>query len=112
MSDVLPVHEFRGTQGFAPPQRVVPVIPAHPATQGHPRGYANGHANGPLPIRPVEAPPVIAVPVGTTLADMEKRLIMATLEQHGGNKRRAARVLGVSVRTIYNRLRDYRLSGR
>lgn len=112
MSDVLPVNEFRGTHGFAPPNRAVPVIPAHPGTQAYPRAYTNGSANGPIPMRPVEAPPVISVAVGTTLADMEKRLIMATLEQHGGNKRRAAQVLGVSVRTIYNRLRDYRLSGR
>ena len=53
---------------------------------------------------------VVAVPVGTSIAEAEKRLILATLARHGGNKRQAARVLGVSVRTIYNRLRAWRIT--
>jgi two-component system response regulator FlrC len=39
---------------------------------------------------------------------MERRLIFATLERVGGNRNRAAEALGVSVRTIRNRLRQYR----
>jgi two-component system response regulator FlrC len=39
---------------------------------------------------------------------MERRLIFATLERVGGNRSRAAEALGVSVRTIRNRLRQYR----
>ncbi|MBZ0267490.1 sigma-54 dependent transcriptional regulator [bacterium] len=45
--------------------------------------------------------------VGTSLSDSEKAIILATLEHHGGNKREAARVLGVSLKTLYNRLKDY-----
>jgi DNA-binding NtrC family response regulator len=46
--------------------------------------------------------------VGASIADVERRLIMATLETHGGNKRKTADVLGVSLKTLYNRLNLYR----
>jgi two-component system response regulator FlrC len=42
-----------------------------------------------------------------TLGEMERRLIMATLARTGGNRTRAAGVLGVSVRTIRNKLNEY-----
>ena len=45
--------------------------------------------------------------VGMTLEELEKRAILATLAAFGGNRAEAARTLGVSERTIYNRLRDY-----
>ena len=46
--------------------------------------------------------------VGTaTVADVEKELILKTLEQAGNNKAEAARQLGVDVKTIYNKLRSY-----
>ncbi|MFQ5883262.1 MAG: sigma-54-dependent transcriptional regulator [Candidatus Methylomirabilales bacterium] len=40
--------------------------------------------------------------------EMEKQLIVETLERVGGNRTRAAKLLGLSVRTIRNRLREYR----
>ena len=43
-----------------------------------------------------------------TRSEMERRLILATLERVGGNRSRAAEALGISVRTIRNRLRQYR----
>jgi DNA-binding NtrC family response regulator len=45
--------------------------------------------------------------VGTSVADAEKRLVLATLEHCGGDKRRAAEVLGISLKTLYNRLNAY-----
>jgi two-component system response regulator AtoC len=42
-----------------------------------------------------------------TLAEAERRLIIAALDHFGGDKRRAARALGVSLRTLYNRLHQY-----
>ena len=42
--------------------------------------------------------------------EVEKELILNTLRQVGGNREKAARILGMSVRTIRNRLRSYRLS--
>jgi two-component system response regulator FlrC len=45
---------------------------------------------------------------GGTRSAMERRLILSTLERVGGNRTRAAEALGISVRTIRNRLRQYR----
>src|SRR5215213_4364571 len=46
--------------------------------------------------------------VGTSIEEVERRLIMATLDAHGGNKRKTADILGVSLKTLYNRLNSYR----
>jgi DNA-binding NtrC family response regulator len=45
--------------------------------------------------------------VGTALADAQREIILATLEHFGGDKRRAARALGISLKTLYNRLEAY-----
>ncbi len=45
--------------------------------------------------------------VGTPLADAQRELIMATLRHFSGNKRLTASALGISVKTLYNRLKDY-----
>ena len=50
----------------------------------------------------------VQVPVGTSIADMERAMIMATLKRCGGNKTRTAAMLGVSLKTLYNRLNAYR----
>jgi two-component system, NtrC family, response regulator AtoC len=50
---------------------------------------------------------ILSVPIGTTLAEMERSLIFATLEHFEGNKERTAAALGVSLKTLYNRLKDY-----
>jgi len=46
--------------------------------------------------------------VGSSIADAERRLIVATLEEYAGDKERAARVLGISLKTLYNRLNLYK----
>ena len=50
----------------------------------------------------------LVVRVGTPLADVTRRLILATLAQHQGNKTRAAETLGISLKTLYARLAEYR----
>jgi DNA-binding NtrC family response regulator len=50
---------------------------------------------------------VLLVHVGDSIAEVERRLILATLEQLSGDKRRAAEVLGISLKTLYNRLSVY-----
>ncbi|HXU32253.1 MAG TPA: sigma-54 dependent transcriptional regulator [Thermoanaerobaculia bacterium] len=47
--------------------------------------------------------------VGASIEEVERRLIIATLDLHGGNKRKTADVLGVSLKTLYNRLNAYRM---
>lgn len=49
----------------------------------------------------------LSVPVGTSLAEVDKQLIFATLEACGGVKKRAADILGISLKTLYNRLEEY-----
>ncbi|MGH7818864.1 MAG: helix-turn-helix domain-containing protein, partial [Candidatus Binatia bacterium] len=49
--------------------------------------------------------------VGTSLADADRQLILATLEKYGGNKKKTAEVLGISLKTLYNRLRAYESQG-
>jgi DNA-binding NtrC family response regulator len=49
----------------------------------------------------------VKVRVGSTLEQMEKELITRTIEFTGGNKTRAAHVLGVSPKTLYNKLERY-----
>ncbi|HEY4588908.1 MAG TPA: sigma-54 dependent transcriptional regulator [Thermoanaerobaculia bacterium] len=46
--------------------------------------------------------------VGASIEEVERRLIMATLDAYGGNKRKTADILGVSLKTLYNRLNTYR----
>jgi DNA-binding NtrC family response regulator len=53
----------------------------------------------------------LRMPVGTSLAEMERQAIFATLDHCRGNKRRAAEMLGVSLKTLYNRLTAYQADG-
>jgi DNA-binding NtrC family response regulator len=50
---------------------------------------------------------VMEFEIGTPLEEVEQQLIIATLDRYRGNKRRAAKALGVSLKTIYNRLNEY-----
>jgi DNA-binding NtrC family response regulator len=62
------------------------------------------------PVRQVVAPlesDCVTFPLGSRLAEAEQRLIFATLGYCGGNKTLTAEVLGVSLKTLYNRLNEY-----
>ena len=48
------------------------------------------------------------LPVGTTVEQAEKNLILKTLESTGQNKTRAAEILGISLKTLHNKLKKYR----
>jgi DNA-binding NtrC family response regulator len=49
---------------------------------------------------------------GLSLECMEKRLLEMTLDATGGNRSRAAEMLGVSLRTVRNKIRGYGLPSR
>lgn len=49
----------------------------------------------------------ITVPTGLSLAETEQLLIMAALERNHGDKKVTADELGISLKTLYNRLREY-----
>jgi two-component system response regulator HydG len=50
------------------------------------------------------------LPVGLSLKEMERELIRKTLEYTGGNRTKAAEVLGISRATLHNKLKEYDLS--
>jgi DNA-binding NtrC family response regulator len=53
----------------------------------------------------------ISVPIGSSMADAERALILATLRHHHHHKERTAAVLGISLKTLYNRLKEYAAEG-
>jgi DNA-binding NtrC family response regulator len=61
-------------------------------------GTANGRSNS-----------QVHVTVGTPLADVEELLIRATLDAVGGTRHRAASLLGISPKTLYNKLQRMKL---
>ena len=50
---------------------------------------------------------IVPVRVGTTVDEAERLLILRTLESTGQNKTRAAEILGVSLKTLHNKLKEY-----
>jgi len=62
---------------------------------------------GNAPMTPVEPLDSITLPIGTSLAQAEKQLMLATLRHYNHHKERTAATLGVSLKTLYNRLKEY-----
>jgi DNA-binding NtrC family response regulator len=58
------------------------------------------------PPRPIESAPSTGVTIapGMTVDEAERKLIVATLEAAGNNKTRAAEMLGISLKTLHNKL--------
>jgi DNA-binding NtrC family response regulator len=60
--------------------------------------------------KPVEVPindNAIRIEVGSTIDYAERLLILKTLDSHGNNKTRAAETLGISLKTLHNKLKEY-----
>lgn len=114
-------HEPRNMAGrYCLSPELVSQLKAHP-WPGNVRELENfirralALTNGPLlqpqpveihPSGPAQAEPANS---GTTLHDMERRLLEKTLEATGGNRTHAAKLLGVSLRTVRNKVREYGL---
>jgi DNA-binding NtrC family response regulator len=84
-------------------------------------GSSNGVSNGtayavpasaPVPAasekridqHPASTPAVVSFSVGQSLADIEREMIVKTMQATRGNRTRAAKMLGISVRTLYTKL--------
>jgi DNA-binding NtrC family response regulator len=50
----------------------------------------------------------VTIAIGTSLDEAERALILATLDAVSGSKVQAAKVLGISLKTLYNRMQAYR----
>jgi two-component system, response regulator FlrC len=53
----------------------------------------------------------VATLVGHTVADVERELILETLKACHGNRTHAANVLGISIRTLRNKIHEYAEGG-
>src|ERR1039457_7284202 len=71
-------------------------------TKHLPPGF--GHA----PLRTAaNDPDAVRLGVGTTVGEAEKMLILKTLESTSNNKTKAAEILGISLKTLHNKLKEY-----
>jgi two-component system, response regulator FlrC len=55
--------------------------------------------------------PCVRQLIGRTLANVERELVLQTLRFHRGNRTRAAKLLGISIRSLRNKLSNYRKQG-
>ncbi|MHC4494074.1 MAG: sigma-54-dependent transcriptional regulator [Planctomycetota bacterium] len=75
--------EYRGAVGAAAD---VPTAESHPGEAGEPRGE--------------------------TMDEIERRAILGALEKTGGNRTQAAEILGIGLRTLQRKLKEYRMAGK
>jgi DNA-binding NtrC family response regulator len=54
---------------------------------------------------------VVPLLIGSTVGEIERELVLQTLARCNGNRTHAARVLGLSVRTMRNKIRQYSAEG-
>jgi len=69
--------------------------------------YDFGVSAGARPPAQVFEPDCVRLPVGTTVSEAEKALIQLTLQHTKNNKTRAAEILGISLKTLFNKLKEY-----
>ncbi len=55
---------------------------------------------------------MLRIPLGAQLREVEKEYILASLQRNGGNKARTAELLGISEKTLYNKLHRYAATAR
>ncbi len=81
------------------------IGPEHVALEHAARSPAAASGNGASPDDDAD---VLCVKIGTPVAEVERRVILATLRSCDGNKTKTAEMLGMSLKTLYNRLLAYR----
>ncbi len=77
-----------------------PIMTAH-----LPRDF--GLQGGSRPVAHIDEPDSVRLNVGTTVGEAEKMLIQLTLRHTKNNKTRAAEILGISLKTLFNKLKEY-----
>ncbi len=76
--------------------------------------FAGGYGRGPsvpaIEPQAAEPPPnEVLIPPGTTMAEVERRVMEAALRETQGNRRKAAEMLGIGERTLYRKIKEYKL---
>jgi DNA-binding NtrC family response regulator len=110
----------------APGAPAVPLAPVGAAAgaSGAASGSASGAALGAPAAPPALAPEplpaaasvtasedCVVVPIGSSMVQAEQALLVATLRHFHHHKERTAAVLGISLKTLYNRLKEYAAKG-
>ena len=88
-------------------ERAVILCPdGAPLDAGHlPPGFGKGQTSA----TQISDASLVPIHVGSTVDEAERLLILRTLEATGQNKTRAAEILGVSLKTLHNKLKQYNL---
>ncbi|WAC72173.1 sigma-54 dependent transcriptional regulator [Roseateles sp. SL47] len=63
--------------------------------------------SAPAPAAAETSGPSVVMPLGSSMAQVEKAFILATLQHYKHHKEQTAAVLGISLKTLYNRLKEY-----
>ena len=92
--------EFTGLAGLS-------VVPAAPPLMTP----APDPSPAPQPAAAAAFEDSITLPIGTSMAQAERALMLATLRHYKHHKERTAAVLGISLKTLYNRLKEYAAEG-
>ena len=83
------------------------IVAGEGAITSHHLPHDFGVAVGSRPAPQVNDPDSVRLPVGTTVGEAEKALIQLTLQHTKNNKTRAAEILGISLKTLFNKLKEY-----
>jgi len=87
-------------------ERAVILVGEGTITKHHlPRDF--GVPAGARPVQQEAEPDAVRLPVGTTVGEAERALIQLTLQHTRNNKTRAAEILGISLKTLFNKLKEY-----
>jgi DNA-binding NtrC family response regulator len=90
----------------------LPILPQHlPIEVQRASGIpSNGHGEAELAAAPpVAHADVVALPLGATMDEAEREMIRRTLSHTNGNKTRAAKILGISLKTMHNKVKKFEL---
>ena len=63
------------------------------------------------PAQPLSANEIVPFLIGSTVGEIERELVLQTLVRCNGNRTHAARMLGLSIRTLRNKIRLYAACG-
>ncbi len=105
----------RGVTGLSSPKGdVITLAPGSNVTIQTEAAEPVLDASGPVARRPAASAdeqswPAVPVRVGERLETVERKLLIATLEAVEGDRKTAAELLGISLKTIYNKLKKYGL---
>jgi DNA-binding NtrC family response regulator len=73
--------------------------------------FNSADAGRTIPASALTPDQIVPLLIGSTVGEVERELVLQTLARCEGNRTRAARVLGMSIRTLRNKIRLYSADG-